>query len=198
MIGLDADGRPRLHSHCPAGCLSSHLMLHHVSGVRWPAPTAAAWRSTPPLSMSARRAATVHSYKYTTAATAAPSTLPCRSIMVRCTNGDMLQLATVRVAAHSMLLCPALAAVQMRDWCNLVQALALTAGATLSASCARHACRVEGRIDHTELAERTSHASVDAIEPLLLRAHPFLARSDRMRRSGRRRGASDGSRHVRQ
>ena len=30
MIGFDADGRSRLHSHRPAGCLPSHLMLHHV------------------------------------------------------------------------------------------------------------------------------------------------------------------------
>jgi hypothetical protein len=140
----------------------------------------------------------VHSYKYTAVATAAPSTRPCRSIMVRSMDAGVPGIARMSCHAHRMLLCVRHADVQASRCPTLPLALVVRPTDISCASSASSSCRKEDHTDRTAEAGRTIHAYADTAEPLHLCRGPSLAPNARTTPFGRRRGATDASEHVRQ
>jgi hypothetical protein len=143
----------------------------------------------------------VHSFKYTTAATAAPPNLWCRSIMVSLALGRRATSYHCGSAQHLMLLWCALAAVQVPRWWKLVSRAWTHREAT---SCARSAARdsIDAREIRTSTEQGISAKESDATargakEHLLHRLSLLLlARSAPTSAFSQRRSESGGVRYV--
>ncbi len=100
-----------------------------------------------------------------------------KPLQVSCSDERMSQPVPARLCAHSMLLCVAHAAVQLRMPRNAAIARCSRLMAIGCACCALLASSSSSRTGRMEAAERTSHASKQLTGLLLLQSRPLLAPS---------------------